>query len=213
MILYFCKKLSFQANFLLKLKYYIKNYFYQMRAKKKIFGLIVIILISSQGMAQNHRQFSNWICGDYSICKKENSGSNILGSGQIVNLSNIDSNNYWLTESYSIDKFKKQRLLHVVLLDSGFVGVDIYFFKNGQSINPINSIKQIKLENYNKSNTSTLKFYYNRAARGFEVVNGSENIFYLDKYSMSLMCCNDFSAFYFEIIKSEKELRLLKKTE
>ena len=182
-----------------------------MCAKKIIFCLITIILNSLSGTAQNHRQFANWVCGDYSICKKENSASNILGTDQILNLSNIDSNNYWLTESYSIDKFEKQRLLHVVLLDSGYVGIDIYCLKNGKSIQTITSVKQIKLENYNKSNTTALKFYYNRSTRGFEVFNGPKDFFYLDKYSISIMCCNDFSTFYFDILKNEKELKLLKK--
>ena len=184
-----------------------------MCTKKMMLGLITIILISSSCMAQNHRQFANWVCGDYSIIKNANSASNILGVGQILNLSNIESDNYWLTEACSIDKFKKQRILHVVLLDSGYVGVDIYWLKNDKSIQTITSVKQIKLENYNKSNTTALKFYYNRSTRGFEMSNGPKEFFYLEKYSMSIMCCNDFTTFYFDILRNEKELKLLKKTD
>jgi hypothetical protein len=177
---------------------------------KKISGIILLLLINSVGIAQNHRQLSNWVCGDYSINKKENGISTIIGESHIVNLSNIDSSNYWLVEDMSLNNLKMQRLLHVVLLDSGYVGIDIYNLKNGKSNNAITSFKQIKFDNYQKVNLSKLIFYYNRPSRGFEIFNDSNRFFYLDKYSLSVKCCSDFSNFYFDLLKNEKELILLK---
>ena len=110
----------------------------------------------------------------------------------------------------SLNNLKMQRLLHVVLLDSGYVGIDIYNLKNGKSNNAITSFKQIKFDNYQKVNLSKLIFYYNRPSRGFEIFNDSNRFFYLDKYSLSVKCCSDFSNFYFDLLKNEKELILLK---
>lgn len=184
-----------------------------MSLKKKIFGLIITSLISSKGIAQNHRQFSNWLCGDFSINKKENAINSLVGQTHIANLSNIDSNNYWLVEDLSCDKLQRQRLLHVVLLDSGYVGVDIYNLKSDKSNQAITNFKQIKFSNYQKANFAQLIFYYNRPARGFEEFNNSKNTFYLDKYLVELKCCNSFSDFYFDSLKNEKELTLLKKSD
>jgi hypothetical protein len=177
---------------------------------KKIFGILIFILIASSGVAQNHRQFSNWICGDFSITKKDNA---VIGQSHIVNLSNIDSNNYWLVEDISLNKLTRQRLLHIVLLDSGYVGVDIYNLKREKLIQAITSFKQIKFANYQKANLSKLIFYYNRPARGFEIYNNLNRVFYLDKYSLIVKCCGDFSDFYFDTLKNEKELTLLKKSD
>lgn len=178
---------------------------------KKISGILILLLINTVGFAQNHRQLSNWFCGDYSINKKENGISATVGESHIVNLSNIDSTNYWLVEDMYLNNLKRQRLLHVVLLDSGYVGIDIYNLKNGKSKNAITSFKQIKFDNYQKVNLSKLIFYYNRPSRGFEIFNDSNRFFYLDKSSLSLKCCSDFSNFYFDLLKNEKELILLKK--
>jgi hypothetical protein len=178
---------------------------------KKISGIILLLLINSVGIAQNHRQLSNWFCGDYSINKKENGISATVGESHIVNLSNIDSSNYWLVEDMSLNNLKRQRLLHVVLLDSGYIGVDIYNLKNGKSNNAITSFKQIKFDNYQKVNLSKLIFYYNRPSRGFEIFNDSNLFFYLDKYSLSVKCCSDFSNFYFDVVNIKSEL-LFKKS-
>ena len=173
---------------------------------KTISGIILLLLINSVGIAQNHRQLSNWFCGDYSINKKENGISASVGESHIVNLSNIDSTNYWLVEDLSLNNSKRQRLLHVVLLDSGYVGIDIYNLKNGKSKNAITSFKQIKFDNYQKVNLSKLIFYYNRPSRGFEIINDSNRFFYLDKYILSVKCCSDFSNFYFDVINIKNEL-------
>lgn len=180
---------------------------------KKIFGILIFILIASSGVAQNHRQFSNWICGDFSITNKDNAVNFINGQSHIVNLSNIDSSNYWLVEDISLGKLARQRLLHVVLLESGYVGVDIYNLKSDKLIQAITSLKKIKFENYQKVNLSKFIFYYNRPARGFEIYNNPNQNFYLDKYSLSVKCCSDFSNFYFDTLKNEKDLTLLKKSD
>jgi hypothetical protein len=182
-----------------------------MNSGKKIAFIILLFLISSSGIAQNHRQFSNWFCGKYSINKKDNTSNISVGESQIVNLSNIDSNNYWLVEDMSLNNIKRQRLLHVVLLDSGYVCVDIYNLKNGKLNNAVTSFKQIKLDNYQKVNLSKLIFYYNRPSRGFEILNDSNRIFYLDKYNLTVKCCNDFSTFYFDVLNIKSEL-LFKKS-
>ena len=180
---------------------------------KKISGIILLLLINSVGIAQNHRQLSNWVCGDYSINKKENGIIASVGESHIVNLSNIDSTNYWLVEDLSLNNSKRQRLLHIVLLDSGYVGIDFYNLKNGKSNNAITSFKQIKFDNYQKVNLSKLIFYYNRPSRGFEVFDDSSRGFYLDKFSLSLKCCSDFSTFYFEVLSTKSELLFNKKSE
>lgn len=184
-----------------------------MRFSKKISGIILLLLINSVGIAQNHRQFSNWFCGDYSINKKENGIVSVIGESHIANLSNIDSSNYWLVEDMPLNNLKRQRLIHVVLLDSGYVGVDIYNLKNGKSNNAITSFKQIKLDNYEKINLKKMIFYYNRQSRGFEILNDSNRIFYLDKYSLSLTCCSDFSAFYFDVLNTQSELLFKKRND
>jgi hypothetical protein len=178
---------------------------------KKISGILILLLTNTVGFAQNHRQLSNWFCGDYSINKKENGISATVGESHIVNLSNIDSSNYWLVEEISLNNLKRQRLLHVVLLDSGYVGIDIYNLKNGKSKNTITSFKQIKFDDYQKVNLSKLIFYYNRPSRGFEIINDSNRFFYLDKPSLSLKCCSDFSNFYFDVLNIKSEL-LFKKS-
>ena len=180
---------------------------------KKISGIILMLLINSVGIAQNHRQLSNWFCGDYSINKKENGISATVGECHIVNLSNIDSTNYWLVEDLSLNNSKRQRLLHIVLLDSGNVGIDFYNLKSGKSNNAIASFKQIKFDNYQKVNLSKLIFYYNRPSRGFEICNDLNRVFYLDKYSLSLKCCSDFSAFYFDLLSTKSELLFNKNSE
>lgn len=174
-------------------------------------GIILLLLINSVSIAQNHRQLSNWFYGDYSINKNDKGINAKVGESHIVNLSNIDSTHYWLVEELSLNDLKRQRLLHIVLLDSGYVGIDIYNLKNGKSKNAIASFKQIKFDDYEKVNFSKLIIYYNRPSRGFEIINDSKRSFYLDKYSLSLKCCSDFSNFYFDLLKNEKELILLKK--
>jgi hypothetical protein len=180
---------------------------------KKISGIILLLLINSVGIAQNHRQLSNWFCGDYSINKNENGISATVGESHIVNLSNIDNSNYWLVEDMSLNNLKRQRLLHVVLIDSGYVSIDIYNLKNGKSNNAITSFKQIKFDNYQKVNLSKSIFYYNRPSRGFEIYNDLNRVFYLDKYSLSLKCCSDFSAFYFDLLSTKSELLFNKNSE
>ncbi len=172
---------------------------------------IILLLFCSTSKGQNHRQFSNWLCGDFSINKKVNGISSCIGEAHIVNLSNIDSSNYWLVEDLSVSKIKSQRLLHVILLDSGYVGVDVFVLKNDKSVQIITSFKQIKLDNYKKANLTNLIFYYNRPARGFEIYNSSNRFFYLDKSVLSASCCNDFSDFYFDALNDKSEL-LFKKS-
>ena len=184
-----------------------------MNILKKIKAIVLLILISSPGFAQNHRQFSNWLCGDFSINKKVNGISSCIGEAHIINLSNIDSSNYWLVEDLSISKTKRQRLFHVILLDSGYVGVDIFDLKNDKSVQTITSFKQIKLDDYKKANLSNLIFYYNRPAMGFEIYNSSNRFFYLDKLTLSASCCNDFSNFYFDALNDKSELLFKKSIE
>lgn len=174
---------------------------------------IILLLFCFTSKGQNHRQFSNWLCGDFSINKKVNGISSCIGEAHMVNLSNIDSSNYWLVEDLSISKTKRQRLLHVILLDSGYVGVDIFDLKNDKSVQTITSFKQIKLDDYKKANLSNLIFYYNRPAMGFEIYNSSNRFFYLDKLTLSASCCNDFSNFYFDALNDKSELLFKKSIE
>lgn len=174
---------------------------------------IILLLFCFTSKGQNHRQFSNWLCGDFSINKKVNGISSCIGEAHMVNLSNIDSSNYWLVEDLSISKTKRQRLFHVILLDSGYVGVDIFDLKNDKSVQTITSFKQIKLDDYKKANLSNLIFYYNRPAMGFEIYNSSNRFFYLDKLTLSASCCNDFSNFYFDALNDKSELLFKKSIE
>jgi hypothetical protein len=178
---------------------------------KKINSIIILLLIYSSGFAQNHRQFANWICGDFSINKKVNEVDVKIASSHIANLSNVDSNNYWVVEDMTIDKIKKQRLLHLSLLDSGYVGLDIYELNNNKAAATISNAKQIKLENYHKVNQMQLVFYYNRKSRGFELQKNSNQLFYMDKFMLILNCCNDFSNFYYGKSKEQISLYLYKK--
>lgn len=178
---------------------------------KKINSIIILLLIYSSGFAQNHRQFANWICGDFSINKKVNEVDVKIASSHIANLSNVDSNNYWVVEDMTIDKIKKQRLLHLSLLDSGYVGLDIYELKNNKPIATISTVKQIKLENYQKANQMQIVFYYNRKSRGFELQKDPNQLFYMDKFMLILNCCNDFSKFYYDKSKEQISLYLYKK--
>ena len=179
--------------------------------EKKMVLIIILSLINSSGIAQNHRQFSNWLIGDFSINDKKMDGSIMTIETHFVNLSNIDSNDYWIVEEILFDKVKSSRLFHIALLDSGYVGVDIYKLKPQNPIQVITSIKQIKLENYQKINVSQLVLFYNRAARGFEIKNTTSQLFYLNKYVLKLNCCNDFSDFYFQLLKKKQELVFIKK--
>jgi hypothetical protein len=178
---------------------------------KKVNSILILILICSSGFAQNHRQFANWICGDFSINKKVNEVDVKISSSHIVNLSNVDSNNYWVVEDMTIDKIIKQRLLHLRLLDSGYVGLDIYELKNNKAAATISNAKQIKLENYHKVNQTQIVFNYNRTSRGFELLRDANQSFYLDKYSCRINCCNDFSKFYYEKPTEQISLYLYKK--
>jgi hypothetical protein len=180
---------------------------------KKVNSILILILICSPGFAQNHRQFANWICGDFSINKKVNEVDVKIASSHIVNLSNVDSNNYWVVEDMTIGKEKKQRILYVQLLDSGYVGVDIYELKNNKAVATISNAKQIKLENFQKINQTQIVFNYNRASRGFELLRDANLLFYLDKYSLRINCCNDFSKFYYDKSTVENNLFLNKITD
>jgi len=180
---------------------------------KKVNSILILILICSSGFAQNHRQFANWICGEFSINKKVNEVDVKIASSHIVNLSNVDSNNYWVVEDMTIDKIKKQRLLHLRLLDSGYVGIDVYELKNNNPIATISTVKQIKLENFQKINQTQMVFNYNRASRGFEFLRDANLSFYLDKYSLRINCCNDFSKFYYDKSTVENNLFLNKITD
>ena len=174
---------------------------------------IILLLFCFTSKGQNHRQYSNWLCGDYTINKIVDGISSCVGEVHIVNLSNIDSSNYWIVEDLSVSKTKRQRLLHVILLDSGYVGVDVFDLKNDKSVQTITSFKQIKLDDYKKANLSELIFYYNRPARGFEIYNSSNHFFYLDKLVLSASCCNDFSNFYFDALNDKSELLFKKSIE
>ena len=103
-----------------------------MISNKKVNSIFILIFICTSGFGQNHRQFANWICGDFSINKKVNEVDVKIASSHIVNLSNVDSSNYWVVEDMNIDKVKKQRILHLHLLDSGYVVLDIYELKNNK---------------------------------------------------------------------------------
>ena len=177
---------------------------------KKINSFIIMLLIYSSGFAQNHRQFANWICGDFSIKKKVNEVDVKITSSHIVNLSNVDSNNYWVVEDMTMDKIKKQRLLHLGLLDSGYVGLDIYELKNNKAAATISNAKQIKLENYHRVNQMQIVFYYNRKSRGFELQKDPNQLFYMDKFMLILNCCNDFSNFYYDKSTRENKMFLIK---
>jgi hypothetical protein len=180
---------------------------------KKINAIVLLILISSPGFAQNHRQFSNWFCGDYTINKIVDGTNTLVATIHIVNLSPIDSSNYWLVEDLSVNKIKKQRLLHLNLLDSGCVGVVIYDLKNDKLVQAITSFSQINFNNYNLINQSTLVMFYNRPSKGFEILKSENRFFYLDKFNLRVECCNDFSAFYFNALKKESELILIKRVD
>lgn len=180
---------------------------------RKLYSIIIFLLLTTSGFAQNHRQFANWIGGDFSIIKKVNEVDVKIATTQIVNLSNIDSNNYWLVEDMSFAKYKRQRVLHVQLLDSGYVGVDTYELKNNKAVSVLSNAKQIKLENYQKSNQTPLIFNYNRSARGYELLRNSNHLFYLDNVLVKLFCCSDFSKFYFDEFKNESKLLLIKNTD
>jgi hypothetical protein len=174
---------------------------------------IILLLFCFTSKGQNHRQYSNWLCGDYTINKIVDGISSFIGEAHIINLSNIDSSNYWLVEDLSVSKTKRQRLLHVILLDSGYVGVDVFDLKNDKSVQTITSFKQIKLDEYKKANLSNLIFYYNRPARGFEIMKSENRFFYLDKFIFRVACCNEFSAFYFDALTKESELILIKRVD
>ena len=180
---------------------------------KKINAIVLLILISSPGFAQNHRQLSNWFCGDYTINKIVDGTNTLVATIHIVNLSPIDSSNYWLVEDLSVNKIKKQRLLHLNLLDSGCVGVVIYDLKNDKLVQAITSFSQINFNNYNLINQSTLVMFYNRPSKGFEILKSENRFFYLDKFNLRVECCNDFSAFYFDALKKESELILIKRVD
>ena len=181
-----------------------------MISNKKVNSIFILIFICTSGFGQNHRQFANWICGDFSINKKVNEVDVKIASSHIVNLSNVDSNNYWVVEDMNIDKVKKQRILHLHLLDSGYVGLDIYELKNNKPIATISTVKQIKLENYQKANQMQIVFYYNRKSRGFELQKDPNQLFYLDKFMLILNCCNDFSKFYYDKSTRENKMFLIK---
>jgi hypothetical protein len=182
-----------------------------MISNKKVNSIFILIFICTSGFGQNHRQFANWICGDFSINKKVNEVDVKIASSHIVNLSNVDSSNYWVVEDMNIDKVKKQRILHLHLLDSGYVGLDIYELKNNKPIATISTVKQIKLENYQKANQMQIVFYYNRKSRGFELQKDPNQLFYMDKFMLILNCCNDFSKFYYDKSKEQISLYLYKK--
>jgi hypothetical protein len=184
-----------------------------MNILKKINTIVLLILISSPGFAQNHRQLSNWFCGDYIINKIVDGTNTLIASTHIVNLSPIDSSNYWLVEDLSVNKIKKQRLLHLNLLDSGCMGVVIYDLKKDKLVQAITSFSQINFNNYNLINQSTLVMFYNRPSKGFEILKSENRFFYLDKFNLRVECCNDFSAFYFDALKKESELILIKRVD
>jgi hypothetical protein len=184
-----------------------------MNILKKINTIVLLILISSPGFAQNHRQFSNWFCGDYTINKIVDGINTSIATTHIVNLSPIDSNSYWLVEDLSVNKIKKQRLLHLNLLDSGCVGIVIYDLKNDKLVQAITSFSQINFNNYNLINKSTLVMFYNRPSKGFEILKSENRFFYLDKFNLRVECCNDFSAFYFDALRNESELILIKRVD
>lgn len=176
---------------------------------KKIVVLILFLQSWMQSFSQNHRQFASWLCGNYQINKSINNNDASIGAATFENLSDIESSNYWVLESVKINQVSKQRLLHVLLLDSGYVGVEEFGWKNSKKLDAA-SAKSLIPTQLTKLYDSMEVYVYNREQRGFVAFNSTPKGFIMDKYALVLKCCNHFANFYFKDCKTTDVVYLKK---
>lgn len=179
---------------------------------KRITGVLVLVLFAcSNTYSQNHRQFANWFCGDFTIYQTTSIGDLEIGKCTTINLSPIDSPSYWLVENFSVGKMNTQRLLKITQADSGYVAVDVYQTTAPAKNLTLSMINKFKSSQLKKINKQSIVFYYNRTERGFLLLNNQKSEFLLEKYNWTINCCNEFSKTYFENIKEKATLKLVKK--
>ena len=173
---------------------------------KSIFLLSILMLSSCFLNAQNHRQFANWLCGDYTIKVGAVSNERTLGSISYYNLSNVDSSYYWIVEQSKCNGLTNTRILRISLLDSGYVGLEVFVF-NTMPKNEIKSLKAIDLSKLKKLPANQV-YFYDRPKRGFSNVTSEPTTMLLDKYQMNLSCCDLLSSYFFKQFKIEENATL-----
>jgi hypothetical protein len=169
-----------------------------MNALKKISISLALLFFCLNSIAQNHRQAVNWLSGNFKIESVVDSNKHIIGTSSFINLSPLDSSQYWVVEEFKSQNNIQKRIIKITLVDSGLVSLDFYKLPNNQmEIKSLEILRRVS-SRLEKINTNSIIIEYNRPGRNFQLVRSAASQFVLDKFSLKLKCCNDFSTFYFK---------------